>query len=346
MRALFLIAILFAAAGCATTRQPPLAPPGISLEQKVTLGGCEQTIFIRGRNRANPVLLFLHGGPGLAEMPFSHVNAELERDFVVVHWDQRGAGKSYRPDIPPETMNTEQFVLDTIELSRHLCRTFGPRKIYLAGFSWGSLVGALAVARAPELYHAYIGISQFVALPDSEVRLYEAGIATAGQRGFPRIAERLRSLGPATRRSRHDERLVNRLTKEIQPRLPVEMMQLRYLSLGLRSPYYSLLDDVRLVRGLQFSGRALEEDIWSADLRRLAPRLDLPVYFFLGRYDTVLSAPLAAEYLRTLHAPRGKHLVWFEHSDHILHLEEPARFREEVRRVLAETRRAEIRAPR
>ncbi len=342
MRTFRLLIILLSAvilAGCATTRQPRLKAPGISREETVILGGHAQTIFIRGRDRAKPVLLFLHGGPGLPEMPFSHANAELERDFVVVHWDQRGAGKSYRADIPPETMKTGQFVRDTIELSRHLRRTLGQRKIYLAGFSWGSLVGTLAVAQEPELYHAYIGISQFVALPESEARLYRAGIATAEQRGFPRIAAQLRSLGPPRHSKRSDERLVNRLTKQVQPHLPDTMTRWRYLSLGLRSPSYSLADAVRLLRGLQFSGRALEDDIWSADLRHLAPRLEVPVYFFLGRYDTVLSAPLAADYFRTLDAPRGKRLVWFEQSDHILHLAERDRFRAELQRVLAETAR-------
>lgn len=338
LRSLLLCAALFASIGCATRRQPPLAPPGISVEQKITLGGLEQTIFIRGRNRANPVLLFLHGGPGLPEMPFSHVNAELERDFTVVHWDQRGAGKSYRPDVPLGTMNVEQFVRDTEELTRHLRRTFGQKKIYLAGFSWGSLVGALTVSRHPEYFRAYIGISQLVDIPESELLLHRAGIAQATERGYPQVARKLRAIGEPPYKTRHDERLVNNLTKSIQPHFPGEMTRWRYLSLGLQSPYYSFADGWRVVRGITFSGKHLEDDIHSHNLVKDVPEIDVPVWFFLGRFDTVLSGPLAERYLHALRAPRGKHLVRFEHSDHILHLEEAARFRAELLRVKAATR--------
>ena len=134
--------------------------------RRIQLGGVEQTILVRGDSSANPVLLYLHGSPGVAEMPFSYKNAELERDFVVVHWDQRGAGKSFRPGTPG--MNIRQFVDDTIELSRSLRAEFGGRKIMLVGHSWGSLVGALAVTREPQLYHAYVGISQLVNIARSE----------------------------------------------------------------------------------------------------------------------------------------------------------------------------------
>lgn len=337
-RAILLAATLLFAAGCATGRQPPLAAPGISREETITLGGWPQTIFIRGRNRANPVLLFIHGGPGLPEMPFSHVNAELERDFTVVHWDQRGAGKSYRPDVPPETMNVEQFVRDADELTRYLRGAFRQKKIYLAGFSWGSLVGALTVARHPRNYRAYIGISQLVSVPKSELLLHRAGIAQALKGGHPEVAAKLRAIGEPPYESRRDERLVNALTKRLQPPLRNEMTRIRALSLALRSPAYSLADDLRVIRGIAFSGKHLEHEIHSRNLEDEVSEIDVPVWFFLGRYDTVLSAPLAAQYLRELRAPRGKHFVWFERADHILHLEEDAQFRAELRRVLAATR--------
>ena len=335
-RRLSCLLLSFLLAGCASTRQPPLRAPGISREEKVVLGGMEQTIFIRGRDRANPVLLFLHGGPGLPEMPFSHANAELERDFIVVHWDQRGAGKSFRPGIPLASMNADEFANETVALTRHLCRMLGKRKVYLAGFSWGTLVGVLAVDRAPELYHAYVGISQLVSVPRSERLLHFAGLALAERTGRTEVARQLRAIGPPPYRTRHDERLVNQLTKDLQPPLPLAMTRSRYLLLGLQSPYYSLADDVRLIRGLKFSGVNLEHDINTHDLAREVPAIAVPVVFLLGRYDTVLSAPLAAQYFRTLRTPRGRRLVWFEHSDHILHLEERAHFRAELLRVREE----------
>ncbi len=326
-----LLAGLFVA-GCATS-QPPLAPPGLSRVERVSLGGQPQTIFIRTRNSANPVLLFLHGGPGIPEMPFSHVNAALERDFTVVHWDQLGAGKSYRPGLPPDRMTVENFVRQTGELTRHLRTRFRQPKIYLAGFSWGSLVGILAAAEHPEYYRAYIGISQLVDIPESELLLHRAGIRQAESRGYPRIARELREIGEPPYRLRRQEGRVNALTKEIQPPLPRALTLLREIGLFLESPYYSLGDILPLLRGIRFSGKALREGIYAIHLESQLPALDVPVWFFLGRHDTILSAPLAERYFRALDAPQGKHLVWFERSGHALQFEEPAKYRAEIRRV-------------
>lgn len=88
------------------------SPAGINSLEKVRLGGVDQWISLRGHDGVKPVLLFLHGGPGFPQMPFSHLNAELEREFVVVEWDQRGAGKSYSSALPGDSMRVERFVAD------------------------------------------------------------------------------------------------------------------------------------------------------------------------------------------------------------------------------------------
>jgi pimeloyl-ACP methyl ester carboxylesterase len=134
-------------------------PAGIASLEKVRLGGVDQWIQIRGEDRAKPILLFLHSGPGFPEMPFAHVNAALEKDFVVVQWDQRGAGKSYAPSIPESSMTIEQFVSDAHELVALLLERFGRSKLILIAHSWGSIIGALTVAKYPEQFEAYVGIS-------------------------------------------------------------------------------------------------------------------------------------------------------------------------------------------
>ena len=147
----------------------PAGDGPIASLRRIDLGGVKQAILIRGESRKNPVLLFIHGGPGLPEMPFSYLNKELEHDFVVVHWDQRGAGKSYRANTPGMTI--AQIVSDALQLSRSLSAEFGHRKIYLAGYSWGSLVALKAVAREPDWFEACISISQLVNIPASEREL-------------------------------------------------------------------------------------------------------------------------------------------------------------------------------
>jgi pimeloyl-ACP methyl ester carboxylesterase len=175
-----------------------ISSAGIASLEKIRLGGVEQWIQIRGNDRTKPILLFLHSGPGFPEMPFSHVNAPLEKDFVVVQWDQRGSGKSYSPLIPESSMTIEQFVADTHELAQLLLRRFGRPKLYLVAHSWGSIVGALTVLNYPELFYGYVGISQAVDPPESERMMYRFALETATAQGDEKAVKELHRIGLPT----------------------------------------------------------------------------------------------------------------------------------------------------
>jgi pimeloyl-ACP methyl ester carboxylesterase len=144
-------------------RTPPIhGPHSIASLECVRIGGVDQYVLIRGSDSSLPILLFLHGGPGMPAMYLAHAfQRELEKEFVVVQWDRRGAGKSYREDIS-NTLTTEQLVADTIELTNMLHARFHRDKVYLVGHSWGTYLGMLVIARHPELYRAYVGIGQLV----------------------------------------------------------------------------------------------------------------------------------------------------------------------------------------
>ena len=153
-------------------------PGSISEKIHVNINGAAQGMFIKGASRDNPLLLFLHGGPG---MPFYWMTQrhpiDIYEDFTVVWWEQRGAGLSYDPDIPPETMTAAQFIDDTLDVTRYLLDRFDQDKLYLMGHSWGSYIGIQAVARAPELYHAYIGVGQMTHQIASEQLAHEYAVA-------------------------------------------------------------------------------------------------------------------------------------------------------------------------
>ena len=137
--------------------------------EKITLGGIKQTILIRGHDTKSPILLFLHGGPGFPEMDIAYkFQRKLEEHFIVVNWDQRGAGKSFSKKIPRESMTIEQFISDAHELIRFLRERFDKEKIYLVGHSWGTTLGLLLTQRYPELFFAYVGIGQVVNALESE----------------------------------------------------------------------------------------------------------------------------------------------------------------------------------
>lgn len=333
-----------AMSGCAAfERRAPNPRTSISQIERVTLGGWPQVIRIRGDDRErNPVLLFVHGGPGLPEMPLAHRNAELERSFTVVQWDQRGAGKSFRFRTPG--IAAEQIVRDTLELSRELRRRFGGRKIYLAGYSWGSLVAARAVAREPELFAAYIGISQLVNIPDAERALYTEALAKARRRGLAKAERDLQRVGPPPWEDPRGKKLAKRWWKRLEGPVPGKMTPIRFAALAFTSPAYTPLDFVKAPFGAKISFARLEDEIHAASLFTEVPRIAVPVWFVMGRHDTVVSDTVLARYFHALRAPRGKRLVWFEDSDHAPHLEESKKFRAVMREVRGGTLKTGFRA--
>ena len=337
-----LLIVIAGATGCAVvdSRQANVPPPGVAREETVVLGGLPQRLLIRGRDPArNPVLLFLHGGPGFPAAPFGRVNSDLERDFTVVHWDQRGAGHSFRADIPERTMRVETFVDETLELSRRLARRFGQRKIYLVGHSWGSLIGALAVRREPGLFHAYVGLGQLVDIAESERELTLRGLALARAQGRAREEAVLTAAGYGPFHDLTVQDQTAAIVYSLRPKVQNEATHLRLAALAATSRYYTLADLTgKVLPGYKFSRRLLNPQLYAHSLYREAARLDVPVYLFAGRQDTEVGATVIARYYGRLRAPRGKQLVWFNISGHWPHLEEPGKFAAEMQRIKAETR--------
>jgi hypothetical protein len=163
----------------------------------VRLGSINQWVVIRGENVANPALIVLHGGPGMSEMGFfRHCNAALERHFTVVHWDQRGTGKSFDRDIPRSSMTLEQFVGDLDELVDIVRRRFGKEKVAILGHSWGSALGAIYAARFPQKVSVYIGAAQIGDWPAAESLSYSFGVAEAQRQHDEKALKKLRAIGP------------------------------------------------------------------------------------------------------------------------------------------------------
>jgi proline iminopeptidase len=317
------------------------SPAGIASLENVRLGGVDQWIQIRGENRAKPILLFLHSGPGFPEMPFSHVNAALEKEFVVVQWDQRGAGKSYSSSIPENSMTVDQFISDTHELTQLLLQRFGRAKLILVAHSWGSIVGALTVAKYPELFDAYVAISQAVDPPESERMMYRFALEAATKRENEKAAAELRRLGEPPYQSFADYRTMKGWVHRFRDAGYSEISPSKFARLALASPAYSWGDLARLLRGMRFSFSNLWQEVfYRTDLLKQAPKLEVPVYFLLGRHDRTVtaSAAMAERYFNALDAPQGKHLVWFENSGHWPQLEEPEKFCAALREQLSKPR--------
>ena len=198
---LSLLAIILILAGVLMVNSPGKPQPFLdengkplagSISEKVfmTINGVEQGMFIKGRDVTKPVLLYLHGG-----MPDYFLTKKyptgLEDIFTVVWWEQRGSGISYSDSIPPETMNQEQMISDTLELTNYLRDRFHQDKIYLMGHSGGSFIGIQAAARAPELYHAYLGVAQMSDQLKSEKLAYDYMLQQFRENGNTKMARAL-----------------------------------------------------------------------------------------------------------------------------------------------------------
>ena len=164
--------------------------------QKVTIGNSEQWVLIRSENIDNPILLFVHGGPGTSQLTLMKNNTQpIEKYFTVVNWDQRGAGKSYAAIRDKSRMTIDQFVSDINELAEYLAKRFNRTKIILVGHSWGSAIGIIAVSKRPELYSAYVGIGQVSNMAEGERISYEWTLQQARTANDGKAVKQLTEMG-------------------------------------------------------------------------------------------------------------------------------------------------------
>ncbi|MFC2079134.1 alpha/beta fold hydrolase [Candidatus Bipolaricaulota bacterium] len=315
------------------TRMGQIVPGSIASLETIRLGGMGQSILIRGRDTSKPVLLFLHGGPGMPAMFLAHkFQNALETEFVVVHWDRLGAGKSFDPQLSPERMSVSQVMSDSLQLVDYLRGRFSQRKIYLVGHSWGTCLGLLLIDRNPGMFHAYVGIGQLtgcghdsVDIAEIQDRFIREAASAAGQ--DQAIAE-LEAKGAAVR-----EKWLIKFGGEIHRAESFWPL----LKAGLTAPEYSLRDFLKVPQGAQFSQAHMTYD--ELDDQPLIERITsvrTPVYFFTGRYDFTDPFELTERYFEKLSAP-FKRLIWFENSAHFCFYEEPEAFARKMLEVVEGT---------
>ena len=208
MQLAFVLLAMIMAGACTSVQAytPPITgadgkgiSDSINSIETVILGGIEQTITIRGADPTKPVLLHLHGGPGLPSSPWASWNdyyVDLEKNFILVHWDQRGAGKSYSKDLSADDMHIENFVNDTLELADLLCKRFGQEKIFLWGHSWGSGLGFETLRENSAPFHAFFASGVRPEWNASQRLSYEKTLKLAEQKNDEDAVETLTDIQP------------------------------------------------------------------------------------------------------------------------------------------------------
>jgi pimeloyl-ACP methyl ester carboxylesterase len=308
-------------------------PNSIAVMEKVKLGGAEEWITIRGKDSRNPVLLFLAGGPGNTGpggtqlVMVRRVLAKLEDRFVVVNWDQPGAGKSFDA-IDRSKLTPDRYITDAHELALNLRQRFGKEKIYVLGESWGSALGIMVVQRYPELFQAFIGTGQMVAFLENDRICYDFALRLAQERGDTNQVEKLKQQGPPPyydkdvlwKSAAYLSETFNYMNKN-----PAIANQGFNTLENLAGSEYGLYDKLNFYRGLLDTFSVVYPQLWDVDFRKQATRLEVPIYFLIGRHDVSAPPKLTEEYFNLLTAPR-KELIWFEKSGNSPWINETEKF--------------------
>jgi pimeloyl-ACP methyl ester carboxylesterase len=323
------------------------SPNGIQEGMYVKIGGIDQWIEIRGEDRGNPVILFVHGGPGGSTLPMSSGWRPWEKFFTVVQWDQRGAGRTFRAtgSSIAATMTLAQMTQDGIELAEYLRTHLHKDRIVLVGHSWGSFLGIHIVKQRPDLFYAFVGSGQLIGKPSFE-KQFELTVtrlkALAQTANNVEASKELASVSvsldfsktpcdtvgfTSTAYSTAECDIVRKWAKALS--LPSTAdFQFRGPVLPLFMPDFSLLDWYYLWRGMSFSAaqlRGRNGPMLRGDLGALGFDFSIPLFFFEGTQDPVTPVEPAHAYFERIKAPQ-KQFVLFEGGDHFVPFDRPDEF--------------------
>lgn len=292
----------------------------------VEAGGIPQWIEIEGA-ADKPVLLLVHGGPGGSTRFASGAWAPWREHFRLVHWDQRGTGRTYiqnrRENSQP--MSFDQIVADGLKVAQFLREHLAVSRIIVLGHSWGSAVAVHMVQKRSDMFAALVCTGLLVNFSENEEVNYAKLTRLAQEFGDFEAQSTLDRIGPPPYHDIKDlgairalgDKLLDAPGDDVQPRPPVRPADLTAedRELGLEA--------------LFFSHEALIDDLWRADIRQLGVRYEIPVFVFMGTHDQQTPIELAESYFETILAPR-KAFVSFEGCHHFVHMNKPDAFLEQL----------------
>ena len=298
---------------------------GIDEASYVTIGGIEQWVTIRGEDRSNPVLLFLHGGPGDVTNPWTFAFfSPWEKYFTVVQWDQRGAGRTLRKtgEGVASTMSVARMTQDGIELAEYLRKHLGKNKIIVVGHSFGTILELGMVRARPELFYACVGTGQVADEVKNYSAAYDALLHKAQATGNQQAIDDLKRVGPPPYSDGQGYGVQRKWSNKFEG-----AYEFLYGSIGLAlvAPGGSIQDINDWFDGQILSGERLfdQSRLWGPN--ELGLEFSLPMFIFEGDEDFTTPTALARQYVKSMKAPRkefvpihGGHFAMFIHSDEFL----------------------------
>lgn len=277
---------------------------GVQGSEAVEIGGIKQWIKFKGENDQAPVLLFLHGGPGNSVMNYAdRFTGELQKHFIVVHWDQRESEQTAILNKSKDPLTVSLFINDAIELIQILSSKFSQKKIYLMGHSWGGYLGLRVAAERPDMLHGYFAISPMINQLESERLSLRVMLAKAIKDGNKQATAELSLVEVPFKNAEqlfYHRKWLSKLMGSTTPiRTKVDQWASTWLSL--------------FKEGSQ------------TNFNEFAPELNCPIYFLIGSNDYQTHFSLAETYYQQVVCTEKK-LYWFTDSAHNPHLTESAKF--------------------
>lgn len=311
----------------------------VDYDEFVEINGNRQNIRVRAAKEGLPVILFIHGGPGVCDRHnVMKYQSSLAEYFTLVCWDQRGSGKSYFKGVKDQQLSLDLYVDDAAKLVDLLCQKFGQQKIIVAGHSWGTIIGTPLAYKHPEKIAAYIGQGQFVDGEQNERLSYEFCLEEARRRGDKKALKKLEGKAPVKGKYPDDKTMMAQrdcLSKYGGSNYKNSGGMIKSMLIPLiKSPEYKLSDIVKYAKG----GLYLSKVLWDDAVRQNyfdITSLKMPVIITQGRHDFNTPSSLARKWFDNLDAPYKK-WFWFEESAHSPICEEPEKWGECVKEALFE----------
>jgi len=299
-----------ATAARATDLNPACKTPGQPVREAgfVRIGGIDQWVTVSGQDCANPVVLIVHGGPGNPNTPFADkLFGDWTRDFTIVQWDQRGAGKTYAANRPSEDepLTMDRLTQDGVEAARYAVQRLGKRKVILMGGSWGSALAVHMAMAKPDLFHAYVGTAQLVNYQQDLAAGYTKTLTLARAANDAESVGKLEALGPPPWTNPRAFGILRRIGRKYEARTSEPPPQ-GWFAFGpgyddaAYAADYEAGEDYSFLKFVGLKGDGMGPRI---DLPALGARFAMPVTMIQGDEDLVTPPEVSRPYYESLSAP-------------------------------------------
>ncbi len=308
----------------------------ISTLKQIEINGTKHELLIRGNDKNNPVIIFVHGGPGTPEIPYVRKYQDLlEQNFTVVHYDERASGKSYHFFEDYSNLSIDLLVDDLIALTDYIRKKLCTKQIILVGHSFGTVVAIKAANKAPEKYLAYIGLGQIGDFWSRELESLEYCLSQATLQNNSQDIKDIEACRDSI--VNHKDTFPRKYTRKYGGVARLINDASDMVSGMLLNPEYNLFDTIRFGKGRSVSNKVLWTELMKSQLPNEVSELKIPCYFVMGKYDYLTPAKTAKAYFDSISAP-VKEFIIFEESAHYPQFEEKQKFFDLVNKVYEETK--------